>query len=579
MHGRTAILLFLVVVALAAGVRWQLQREEAALIPTDRAFVSDVELLRVDRIRIDNLERSIQLTLERDERGAWQIVDPIAYPASAGAVRQLLEVLTSQRAFPVRDPDLEGLSLAPPRAVLEIEQEIAGERVRNRIELGAVDLDGQHGFALVDGTVVRTLRTLDSILARGLPEWRSAALFSGITPYSVTEVHRRGSASLGGEEPEDLTLDLVHDGVWRATAPWQAQLDPGAVGLLISGALFLRTTTFTDDAPADLSYYGLDPAPMTLSFTLADSRTETLRLAPHPDGGDWYCVVEGVPHIYRVHPNAALILLAPLDALVSRDILRAVRERISGVRFASAGREVTLEPVPGGWVVSGRTDAGIELDRERADRGRVEDLIGELERERVLQFLPDQTFPEGPTQGLWIEAEGHTQGGSIGPVHVTGVGGSGVLFQRTGDGLVSLVDARLLDLVGTDPGSLRSTVLVDVSELGVARVELTSAAGSQVYMRNSKGRWSLAGTEVEARTFAASVDKVLSLHAVEHLPSTDSYTPLDPVTVLITRTSGGEVAYTLDGTAGEAGLYVSGSGAALVDATLWRALSELLTAE
>ena len=170
MHGRTAIVLFLVVAVLGFGVYWQLEREQAATLPVDRPFVPDVDAGRVDRLRIDNLERGIQLTLQRDERGAWKIVDPVSYPASSGAIRQIVELVATQRAFPVRDPDLEALSLAPPRAVLEIEQEVAGQRVRNRLEFGAVDLDGQHGFVNVDGTVVRTLRSLDSILDRDVQD-------------------------------------------------------------------------------------------------------------------------------------------------------------------------------------------------------------------------------------------------------------------------------------------------------------------------------------------------------------------------------------------------------------------------
>ena len=582
MHGRTAVLLFLVVALLGYGVYWQLEREAAATLPVDRALVADVEAGRVDRIRIDNLERGVQLSLERSESGAWQIVDPVNYPASAAAVRQIVQLLATQRAFPVRDPDLEGLSLAPPRAVLEIEQDIAGQRVRNRLELGAVDLDGQHGFVNVDGTVVRTLRSLDSILDRDVPDWRSRSLFSGITPYSVTEVHRRGSIALGDEEPRDLTLDMVDDGGWRATAPWRAQLDPGAVGLLITSALYLRTTSFSDDAPTDLVHYGLEPAPLTFSFTLADSRVKTLRLGPAPDGGDWFCVVEGVPHIYRVSAEAVLLLVSPLDVLVSRDVLRVVRDRLSGVRFASAGREVHLEPIARGWVVSGTTDAGVELVQEPADRARVEDLLGELEQQRVLQFLPDVPFPEGPAQGLWLETDGPLQGGAIGPVHETAVGGKGALFRRAGDGLVSLVDARLLELVATDPATLRSTVLLDVSELEVARVELSSPAGEQTYVRTSKGRWTLQGTEVEARKFAAAVDTLLSMRAQEFLATTEGRDPLAPILVVIKRTNGSDVSYTLDGTtgdAGEPGLFVSATGAALVDSAVWRDLAGLLGGE
>ena len=580
MHGRTAILLFLVVAALAGGIWWQVQQEQATQIEGDRALVLDIQAARVDRIRVDNLERSVQVTLERDETNAWSIVDPIDYPAAGPLVNQILELVSTQRAYPVRDPDLELLSLAPPRVVLELEQDISGERLLNRLEFGAVDLDGQHGFVRVDGVVLRTLRSLDSVLERDLAEWRSRALFNDISPFSVTEVHRRGSFALeAGDEPEDLTLDVVNDGGWRATAPWNARLDAGAIGLVISNAIFLRTTTFSDDAPADLAYYGLDPAPLSFSFSTADARTETLRLAPHPDGGDWYCVREGDPHIYRISKEAVLLLISPVDMLVDRDVVRVVRDRITAVRLAGAGREVLLEPVPRGWVVSGRTDAGVELEREPADRARVEELVGELERERVLALLPDVSFPAGPAQGLWIEADGRTLGGSIGPEYTTDDGGTGALFRRDGDGLVSLVSARFLELVSTDPAELRSMSLLEVSELEVARVELSSAVGSRTYVRDSKGRWSRQGTEVEARAFALVVDRLLSLRAREHLAGPEGLSPEAPISVVIKRPNGPEVAYTLDRTGAGQGIFLAADGLALVDGKLWADLTELLQPE
>lgn len=580
MHGRTAILMLAVVGGLAGGVYWQLQREEANAITGDRELVPGIEEGRVVRLRVDNLERSVQVTLERDDVGRWALVDPIAYPASTPLIGQLLERVITQRAYPVSDPDLAQLSLDPPRAVLEIEQDVGGERVRNRIEIGAADLDGQHAFVRVDGTVLRTLRSLDAVLDSDLPAWRSNSLFQGISPYSVVELHRRGAIALEpGAEPYDLTLDLIDNGGWRATAPERALIDPVAASLIVTNLVYARTTAFSDDAPGDLKYYGLDPAPVAFSFTTADARTLSLRLAPHANGGAWWCAVDGVPHIYRIDEEVVLMLLTPLDALVTRDVVRVARDRITAVRLSGEGREVLLEAGPRGWFVSGVSDAGEVLEQAHADRGLVEDLLGEIERQRVLALLPGVELPEQRKQGLWIETDGITLGGSIGPLHTTPDGGTGALFQRDGDGLVTLVDERLLEIVRTDPAALRSKALVGVDETDVARIELTTSAGERVYVRTSKGRWSRQGTEVEARAFVPTVDRLLGLAAEQYLPSTEGFGPVAPIRVVIKRTAGSEVAYTLDGTTGEAGLFVSAEAAALVDGALWRELSDLLQPE
>jgi len=69
MHTRTALLLLLVVGGLAAGIWWQIGREQAATITGERALVPGVEKSRVVRLRVDNLAPSVQLAMERDEDG------------------------------------------------------------------------------------------------------------------------------------------------------------------------------------------------------------------------------------------------------------------------------------------------------------------------------------------------------------------------------------------------------------------------------------------------------------------------------------------------------------------------------
>jgi len=579
MHTRTALLLLLVVGGLAAGIWWQIGREQAATITGERALVPGVEKSRVVRLRVDNLERSVQLAMERDEDGTWQIVDPIAYPADQAIVTQLLDLVSTQSAYPVADPDLQALSLSPPRAVLELEQQTADGRTRDRLEFGATDLDGQHGFVRVNGVVVRTLRSLDSTLERDLADWRSRSLFTGISPYAVTEFHRRGRVALEREEPQDLTLDVVDDGGWRATAPWNARLDPGAIGMLISSAVFLRTTSFADDTPGDLADYGLDPAPLNLWFATADGRTPGMHLAPTTSGNDWYCVVDGDAHIYRISPEAGLLLITPLDALVARDVVRVVRDRVATVRFAAAGREVLLERTAHGWAVSGETAAGAVLHQVPADVDRVEDFLGELERERVLALLPDVEFPEGPRQGVWVEADGPPVGGSVGPAYTTSDGGVGALFRRAGDGLTTLVSEHLAELVQTDPDTLRSMSVADVDELDVARIELSAAAGSRTYVRNGKGRWSRQGTDVEALSFVPLVDRLLAQRAERYLQPEELPDANAPIEVRVLRRSGAELAYTLDVAADGRGVFRSAGTAAEVDPQLWQDLSALLQAQ
>jgi hypothetical protein len=553
---------------------WQQGREAGGAFESERPLLEGVVPGRITAIRVDNIERGLQLRAERAEDGRWFLVDPIEYPAEVAVLEVLFDIVESQTAIVIEDPgELSRLSLDPPRAVVELEEQVGGDLRRHRLELGAVDLDQQYAYARVDGVVVKTLRSLDSTIERDLPGWRSRSIFHDLKPYSIVSVSRRGSALLLGQtEPLDVTLDAVEDDGWRATAPWDARLDPGFIGRTIQMTCYLRTRAFLDDAPADLGFYGLDPAEVTLQLECGDGRVETLRMSRSDNGEDWVAATESSPHIYLLSQEDVLVLTTPIDVMVDRELVRATRDRMASVRLEAGGRVTTLEQTRTGWTVS--ADGGAA---EPADALRVEDVLSELERARVLELLPDVAWPaESAAASILIDFDGRLVGGRLGPPHETPDGGHGVLFRREGDGLVSLVEARLVELAGVDPEELRSLQLVRVKELDVVRIELSTERAERTYVRSAEGRWSRKGAEVEARAFAALVDGLLSVRALEHL-GTDAPVPgEDAVQVRIFTAAGRPTVYELragaDGT-----VFASGERQALVAADVHRGLVELMS--
>ena len=136
MHLRTLLVLALLVGALLFAVSWQKGREELELARGPGPLFEGAEIARIDRLRVDNLERSVQLLVEREPEQGWMIVDPLRAPAEAGLIQLLLEALTTQTAYPVEDAEPEDLALDPPRAVLEFEEQVGAERLSRRLELG-----------------------------------------------------------------------------------------------------------------------------------------------------------------------------------------------------------------------------------------------------------------------------------------------------------------------------------------------------------------------------------------------------------------------------------------------------------
>jgi hypothetical protein len=586
MHLRTLLILAVLVGALLLAVNWQREREELELARGPQALFEGAEIARIDRIRVDNLERGVQLLVERQPDQGWMIVDPLRAPAEGALIELLLESLTTQTAEAVAEPRVDRLALDPPRAVLEFDEEVGEQRLRRRLELGLVDLDRQHVYVRADGRVVRTLRTFESILDRSADDWRSRAIVRGLQPMQVVELRRRGSlAPAPGAPAVSLDLALVHDDGWYASEPWRALLDPGAVGLLVQSACTLRASDFVDDAPVDLGVYGLTEPALELELLDASGRSELVRCAPK-DGDEWYAATSSDPRVYAIAREALMTLAAPVDQMVERDFARLVRERVARVALRSGGRELVLEQAQGGWTLAtdpnggGPDGQGGQGGRRPADAGRVLDLLTDLEGLRVLALLPEVPFEDGPggPVSILLEHDGRTVGGSLGRPHAIGGGGAGILFQRAGDELVTLLEERALALAASDPADFEDKRLVRVNELELARIDLALGERQASFALDARGRWTRIGTEVEARDFALLVDGLLALSAETRLPPGEAEALVAPVSVALVHKSGASQRYELGAHTDELFAFRAGEQHALVRGTLHRDLVKLLEA-
>ncbi|HUR28862.1 MAG TPA: DUF4340 domain-containing protein, partial [Planctomycetota bacterium] len=206
MSSRTVWILLVLVALLCGAVLWQQGREHDPAALLDRPLFDGVRADRIQSVHLDHLERSLQLTITRDANGRWQIVDPLTFPAETGVMERLLEVVTKNRATLVDHPDLAGLSLSPPRAVLELTEALPEGERKLRLELGEKALDGKHVYARVEGTVVRTLLNLDSTLERDLPDWRQRRILD-VDPAMIVELRRSGKFAVEPGGPiSDLTF-------------------------------------------------------------------------------------------------------------------------------------------------------------------------------------------------------------------------------------------------------------------------------------------------------------------------------------------------------------------------------------
>jgi hypothetical protein len=576
---KTTLLLLLLLGLLGGAVWWQ-KRTELSERDVDVALFGGVDVSLVNRIRIDNLERSYNLRLERDGRGIWYITDPITYPAHPGVVAALLEDVAGAKALVVPKSEWgeRELGFDPPKVVLEVEETRPEGPRLHAVELGAPDLDGVRLNVRKDGRYLRTLVRLYTTLNRNPADYRSLRALT-VSGDEVLEVHRSGVVRLEPDSDEqDLELHAYRDGLaWRSTLPQRALLSALDVGVLVYGATRLEVSHIVEDEVRDPSFYGFDVPEARIDLKTADGRGETLLLTRAGIEKDWYAMRADAPQVWSLDAESALRLLYPSEAMVDLRFMRVPRKDVRGLRLVSAeGRELRFLRDAQGWSVARRLADGSRSTALVADGRRIEDELARLE---ALELRPLAELSEAAVPGdeqlelpaaIYLDVEGETLGGRLGPAGLLVPEGDRVLFQRGGDDLLLVADAWLLELAGTPLDEFRSKQLIHLVENETRTLVLRRAERSLRFERDDHGLWHRVGESAEAKQLLSLLDSLIYLKAESFLG--EEHTLADPIEVAFERFEGPDVRYVLGADPG------AEAGTASV-AEVGGALSRLLSAD
>lgn len=583
MHGKMTWVLLLLVLAVG-GAGWYLQgQEEKIEAETNRELVPGLDRYTIRGLRIDNLERSVQLKLERRDRG-WFIVDPLEFPAAPAVVTQLLDSLTEIPAILIDGVDPGNVGLNPPRFVVQIESDGPSGPATHRVEVGSEELDRQRVFVRVEGVLLKTLANLSTTLDRELYQWRDPRL-SSTSVNSIQAFRRRGSYVFeeGGEEFSlDFDARLDPDQGWFATHPRDVILDIGRTRTYLVRALSSRALLFEDDALDAFTRLGLDDPTFTLELELEGAKRETLVF--RENDGAWLAGVRGRHNVFRVEEHVAWGLMGPLEPLTDPRIVSIVRDSIDGFRIlrdpfkSSAGPAgLHFQRRGAAWFVSGGshlTPSGPEIP---ADKARVEEVLGTVERAMLAELLEDEAFEEQDVlAGVFVSAVGREYGGYVGDAISTPAGAKGHLFLRLGDGMRGVIGPEFEALTRLDLDHFRVRELHRINELEANWAEIQYGGTTHKYLRNSgNGRWSREGIRQEAVEFALLVDPLLLVRAKSFAEGVGRDELADPVDIELMDTGGIPLTFTL-GTREGRTYYLAKGVCAEVDGSLHTSLVGLL---
>ena len=533
---------------------------------------------RVKSVRIDNIERSVQVKLERDGFGSWFLTDPLPYPAVDSLVRGLLQHLELALGIPEVELNAEEIELDPPLAVLELVQlEEGGER-RLRLEVGGLDLDPSRIYVRVpdhggrgEERIFRTVRTLYTTLDRNPDDYRERRA-THLTGQQVTALKRRGEVFLEDRgAPVDLHLDAQLDGRWLSLGEERAFLSGEVLQLLARGAAELKIDLFRDDAPRSYAPWGLDPPAFSVELRDVDNVPTILHFGRLSSDGSldrpveelaWTCRREGFEHVWEVTPRSVGLLTRPLDELLEYRLISAFRREIERLELVRSGLRLVLEregrEKAWNWFVSeAPLEGGAEL-RYPADGAAVEDALGVLEGFELGNYpgLEGQSYRPGEDELGYevVTSRGERFRGRLGAPHREAAGGTpGRLFRFEDTELCGFAGEALAELCKRPLDDFRSLRILTFGrqslESEVRELSFTRGGETLSYRNDGQNHWRTLGTRSDPpAAFVQAIDRgLLSPRARRWLAPdpTASLAGSDEVSVRLVTSYGEELGFAL----------------------------------
>lgn len=247
MRNRTTLVLLGIAAALTVYV-WLFERgRPGPEVPAGPVFpyrgTEDVARLEIER-------GGERVVLVRDGR-TWRLTEPIAYPAEAPRMGDLLLKIVEFEVKAEVAPGAQGaFGEKGPEATLTVRFQ-DGETKRIEVGNAHPTLEMPERFYRIDGKLFLGDATLAEALRAPVSALRDRTI-SAVTRKRAEEI------SVAGAGGRTLRFARSAPGHWRAEAPFRGRADAGAVGELVEAVNRLAAVAFIDDGRERLAEYGLE---------------------------------------------------------------------------------------------------------------------------------------------------------------------------------------------------------------------------------------------------------------------------------------------------------------------------------
>jgi len=128
-------------------------------------------------------------------------------------------------------------------------------------------------------------------------------------------------------------------GKWSITSPAPLAADQSAVGAITSAVTGLSADRVVDENASNLPSYGLDPARVTVIFTMAYGKTHTVRIGEDtPTEGNTYAMVDGDKRLFTIATFGKTSLDKQSRDLREKHLLLFDQDKVSRVELDVTGK-------------------------------------------------------------------------------------------------------------------------------------------------------------------------------------------------------------------------------------------------
>lgn len=293
-----------------------------------------------------------------------------------------------------------------------------------------------------------------------------------------------------------LTLKKNEAGKWRITQPVEADADEPTVNNLITTVIDAEIKRTLDEAPHDLTVYGLNAPGVKLKLTLKDGKSLPLVLLGKdtPVGSSIYAQKEGEQKILLLQQILRSGLTKEVKDVRDRTILTFPDDEVSKVDIRAADREIVLRKADGGWKLEKPISA-------KADDTEVRTFLSNVRSIRAQDFLEDpllepKEFGLAPPQlevTLTVGADNTQKTLQLGNEKSDDKGGKTRYLKRAGqEKPLFLVGDWVLRDIGKTASDFRDKTVAQIAPDQAAKVEVKRQDGDTFTLtRGTDNKWTI----------------------------------------------------------------------------------------